>query len=443
MTSQPERHAVVIGGSIAGLLAAQVLAPRFDQVTVIDRDRLPLTATPRRGVPQSVQPHVLFTRGYRILEELFPGIGITLEAAGAIPFNWVQDFRCFQGGHWNPTLEQVSGLKSYTCTRPLLESTIRQRVAQLPNVTLLENQRVVGLVSDRHCITGVRLDQRSHHTSETLTADLIVDASGRSTRLPQWLQALGYTPPPVTTVDPKLGYATLRCRLQRPPTPNYKILLINHQPPEQTRLGYLAQVEHGEWIATLGGYGQDYPPTEFSGFRHFARSLAKPDFDRALQDAEILSDIWVHRSTTNRLYHYEQIKLPSGLIAMGDSVCALCPVYGQGMTVSAISSLILRQWLSEQRHSPSSWNGNHFQKQLASSNSTPWSLATGWDSKFPTTEGAIPASWLTQLFQPYTNRLIERAHHNPTLYLQLFQMAHLLESPAILLRPQTLLQVLL
>lgn len=134
MSTQPNQHAIVIGGSIAGLLAARVLSEQFEQVTIVDRDQLPLTADPRRGVPQSVQPHVLFTRGYQILEELFPGIGKNLAAAGAISFDWGKDFLYFQAGNWTPTTETAVGLKSYTCTRPLLESTIRQYVSNLPNV---------------------------------------------------------------------------------------------------------------------------------------------------------------------------------------------------------------------------------------------------------------------------------------------------------------------
>jgi 2-polyprenyl-6-methoxyphenol hydroxylase-like FAD-dependent oxidoreductase len=444
MPSQSERQAVVIGGSIAGLLAARVLSESFDRVTVLERDRLSDAATPRRGVPQSVQPHVLFAKGYRILEELFPGIGRSLAAAGAVAFDWGMDFRHFQAGRWSATLSQPTGLHSYTCTRPLLESMIRQRVQSLPNVQLLTNQRVVGLCGDRsrNQITGVKLDQRRHPAMDTLPAHLVVDASGRGSQAPHWLQTLGFTPPVATVIDPGLGYATRRYRLPETVELNCKILLISHEPPQQRRLGYLAQVENGEWIATLGGYGHDFPPASDEGFQAFACSLPSPEFYNAIASAEPRSEIQVHRATANRCFHYEKTLLPDGFIAIGDAVCALCPVYGQGMTVSARAALVLQQWLSQPQPRDRALNGRKFQQQLARSNAFPWSLATGLDSQFPSTQGGITPSWGARLFRQYTQRLIERTQVDPELQLQFLEMAHMLRSPAVLVHPRVILKAL-
>lgn len=436
--TQRNQHAVVIGGSIAGLLAARVLSEQFERVTIVDRDQLPLTAEPRRGVPQSVQPHVLFTRGYQILEELFPGIGDSLAAAGAVSFDWGKDFLYCQLGHWMPTTEAAVGMQSYTCTRPLLESTIRQRVSVLPNIKLIQGQRVIGLLRENTAIQGIKLQQGD------LPCQLVVDASGRSTQLPQWLQDLGLTPPPVTLIDPKLGYATRRYRIPQPFQPKGQILLIGQKPPAQPRIGYLAQVENDEWIATLGGYGGYYPPIDDQGFLQFAQRLSDSAFYDAIAEAEPVSEIRAHRATANRLFHYETIDLPDGLIAIGDSVCALCPVYGQGMTVSALSSLVLRDWLvqPQQRKSPS-FKGASFQKQLAHSNAFSWALATGFDSKFPTTRGTIPSNWIERLFQRYTDRLVDRALTDVEVHLKFLEVAHMLKPPSGLFAPQLLLKALL
>lgn len=440
-------HAVVIGGSIAGLLAARVLADRFQHVTLVDRDRLPLTAQARRGVPQSVQPHVLFTKGYRILEQLFPGIGTALSDAGAIAFDWGTEFRHYQAGHWAQILADAPGLKSYTCTRPLLESTIRQRVQQLPNVQLLTEHRVIGLSCDsaHSRITGVKLDRRSTQAPDELLSQLVVDASGRSTQAPHWLTNIGFTSPMSTVIDPGLGYATRRYRLPPHATPDCKILLISHEPPDQTRLGYLAQVEKGEWIVTLGGYGHDYPPTHTAGFVEFAHSLPSQEIYQVIVAGELVADTQVHRATANRLYHYEQTELPAGFVAMGDAVCALCPVYGQGMTVSALAAIVLQEWLTQpqQTSNRSAFQGAKFQQQLARSNALPWSLATGLDGQFPTTKGAKSPSRLERVFQQYTKRLMLRAHTDPELQLQFLKVAQMLESPAKLLHPRTLLKALL
>ncbi|MBW4440676.1 MAG: monooxygenase [Plectolyngbya sp. WJT66-NPBG17] len=438
MPTQHHHQAIVIGGSLAGLLTARVLAEQFDRVLIVDRDQLPVTPEPRRGVPQSVQPHVLFSKGYQILEELFPGIGKAMGAAGAIRFDWGRDFQYFQQGNWMPTTETETGVESYTCTRPLLESTIRQRVRQLPNIEFLTGQRVIGLSGDRNAIQGIKL-----RDGEEYSAQLVVDASGRSTQTPQWLQDLGCTPPTATVIDPQLGYATRRYRIPIELQPKGKIVLISQVPPNQPRLGYLAAVEQQEWIATLGGYGQDYPPIEEQGFLKFAQSLPDPTFYNAIAQAEPCSEIRAHRATANRLYHYEDIRLPDGLIAIGDSVCALCPVYGQGMTVSAMSAVLLSRWLSQPKQQRSKvLNGANFQKQLAQSNAFPWSLATGFDSKFPTTKGAIAPNWAGKLFQGYADRLVALSQKDVDVHLQFLAMAHMLKSPTSLLNPRLMLKAL-
>jgi len=448
-----ERQALVMGGSIAGLLAARVLSDFFDRVVVVDRDRLPDTSVPRRGVPQSVQPHVLFSRGYRILEDLFPGIGKDLSAAGAVPIDWGKEFHYFSQDHWNATTDHESGLVSFTCTRPLLESTIRQHVRRLPNVELLAHHRVVRLVGDRttHQISGVRLTSPESPQPQILSAHLVVDASGRGTQTPNWLKALGMMPPPVTRVDAGLGYATRRYRIPEEQQTPWKVLLISQEAPNNRRLGYLAQVEHSEWIATLGGYEHDYPPLESQGFVNFAKSLASPEFYQAVCQAEPVSDACAHRATANRLYHYEQIEMPKGLIALGDAVCALSPVYGQGMTVSALSSQVLRHWLASTQasgmHSQQAGfpplNTAQFQKHLARSNGFPWSVAVGEDAKFPAAQ--VPASQPNPaevFFQRYLTRLLRLAHQDADLHVRFMAMAHMVVSPLSLFSLPVLWKVL-
>lgn len=133
-TSLQKDHAVVVGGSIAGMLAARVLAEHFSAVTIIETDKIPDNPIARKGVPQSVQPHVLLTKGYRILEELFPGIGCELEAAGALTIDWAREFHHFMHGGWSANADSASDILSFTCSRPLLETAIRRRLSDCSNV---------------------------------------------------------------------------------------------------------------------------------------------------------------------------------------------------------------------------------------------------------------------------------------------------------------------
>ena len=432
-------RAIVIGGSIAGLLSARVLADYFEQVVVVDKDKLPKIPQARRGVPQSVQPHVLFTKGYRILTEFFPDISEQLIGNGALTIDWAREFQHFVEGKWGFTSEHPSDIISITCTRYLLEWTIRQELRKLPRISFLDQSKVTGLVFDAATdkIKGIYL-----RSGAKLDADLVLDASGRSSQAPQWLKEIGFTSVPETVVNPFLGYATRRYQLPKNYNLDWKVLLISQTPPKDTRLGYLAKIENGELIATLGGYGKDFPPLDNKGFLKFAQSLAHPDFYRAIADATPTSPIYAHRATANRLRHYEQVTLPTGFITLGDAVCALCPVYGQGMTVSALGATTLQTWLSKSK--ANYLDNNRFQTRLAKDNSFHWMLAINQDSRFSSTVGGNQSQegTMNKLLARYMNKLISKSASKPKLHLRFLEVAHLLRSPLSLYHPSVVWRVL-
>lgn len=430
----PPDQAIVVGGSIAGLLAARVLTEHFAQVTIVERDHLPADPQPRPGVSQSVQPHILLTKGYRILTALFPEIEADLTAAGALKIDWAQEFDLFSRGNWNPPTKVPSDLVSVTCSRPLLEWILRQRVGQIPQVKFLQGSQVQGLLYDaqQHRITGVKcLDQE-------LSAQLVVDASGRSSQTPRWLKELGLAPPEETIVNPFLGYATRRYRPPQGYKPDWKVMLINQQPPDNPRLGYIAQIEGHEWIVTLGGYGRDFPPDQEQGFLGFAHSLPSPRFYELIQAAQPLSPIYPHRATANRQRHYEKIMLPAGFVVLGDAACAFCPVYGQGMTVSALAALELRDWLQkgDRRSSP------RFQQALAKQLAFSWAFATGQDSGFATTAGRQAPRQAPAPLRWYFKRIGGLAKEDPEIHSLFLQVGHLLKSPSVFYQPRIILKVL-
>ncbi len=428
-----ETHAIVIGGSITGLFSAKILTKYFSQITIIEKNRLPQEPLARPGVPQSTQPHILLTKGYRILSELFPNLGTELRQKGALTIDWGQEFDYFGEAGWFAKTSEPSDLISITCSRPLLEWGIRQELMKNTRIKFLEEHRVTGLIYNpvNHQIKGVKTCSLSSSGEKKLLAQLVLDCSGRSSKTPEWLQDIGLTPPPETVVNPYLGYATRRYREPKNFLGDWKVLLINHCPPKDTRLGYLARIEQGQWIATLGGYERDFPPINNEGFLDFARSLRNPSFYQAIKQAEPISPIYAYRATVNRLRHYEKIDLPSGFIVLGDAVCSLCPVYGQGMTVSALSSLVLQRWLSKsqkfffnRRLSSSS-----FQKKLSKNNYSHWNLATSQDSRFIKTKGKIKPKFWEILVQKYVQKLQVKATLNPVVYTLFMEIAHSVKSP--------------
>lgn len=383
--------AIVIGSSIAGLTVARVLTDHFAQVTVIERDHLPDTPEFRHGVPQARHAHTLPLRGQKILEQQFPGLGEELVARGAVSINGGSEMGFYIAGTWHE-LRHHSAVVSMTCSRPLLENTIYRRLVAQPRVTIMQDHSVVGLDTDSQGerVTRVRVHPRHEMSAnETrLTADLVVDASGRGSQAPQWLTELGYTPPRETTVNAFPGYAT---RLYRRPTDlidHWKSLYIKPTPPEGTRGGFVIPIEADRWHVTLIGMDRDYPPTDDEGFLTFARGLPTPHLYDAIKQAEPLSKPYGFRRGENRLRHYDQLpRYLEGFLVCGDGVYVLNPVYAQGMTAAAMSGQALDHCLQAQRERGDLTGlAQAFQQELSRVVADPWKLATREDKRWPATE---------------------------------------------------------
>ena len=391
MSSQHSSHAVVIGGSIAGLLAARVLAEHFERVTVIERDYYPDNPEPRSGVPQSNQGHFLLVRGKQILEELFPGFVEELSEKGAIQVDVTKDWvLLFEYGWWS---RFSSDLTTWSCTRNLIENVIRKRLLNYARLTFMEGHQVCELLasSDKREITGVRLKD-SQGQESTLRANLTVNASGRNSKAIQWLQALGYEKPQEQSINSFLGYATRWYQCPNHHQADWKGINLMPKAPEFKRGGVIIPVEGNRWIVILSGIGGDYPPTNELGFLKFARSLRSPVIYEAIKDAQPLSPVYGFRRNDNHLRHYEKLeRFPENFLILGDAVCSFNPVYGQGMSVAALGALTLKSCLQQQKQNRVNLNlkgvSHRFQKQLAQVNNTPWLMATGEDLNWPTTVG--------------------------------------------------------
>ncbi len=211
------KHAVVLGASMAGLLAARSLADFFDTVTVVERDPLPDTGTARRGVPQGRHLHALLARGAQVIEEMFPGVLDELVLDGAEYFDGGDLSRLYYdvGGHLLARSGSAASFTAYSATRPFLEDHVRARLRCVPGVTLLDEHYIAALNStpDRRRVTGVRVVSRRTGEPATLTADLVVDATGRAARTPTWLDGLGYERPREDRVAVQLTYASQALRM--------------------------------------------------------------------------------------------------------------------------------------------------------------------------------------------------------------------------------------
>jgi 2-polyprenyl-6-methoxyphenol hydroxylase-like FAD-dependent oxidoreductase len=435
---------VVVGGSLAGMLAARVLSDYFDDVTLLERDCFAEAPAARKGLPQGRHVHILLERGRRSVERLFPGLTEELVRAGAEPLDSTKDVALLSPHGWN--VRFPSDLLMLASTRDLIDWGVRRRVAALPNVRIHQGADVTGLIpgpGDRACVAGARLrsrtaDAEGDRIEAELGADLVVVANGRNSRLPEWLTALGYEPPEETLVNSFQGYAS---RFYRPPAEfesDWKVLFIQQAPPGDPCGGVLAPVEGGRWLVSLMGGDGHHPPTDEAGFLAFARGLRNPALYNAIARAEPLTPIAGQRATENRLRHYDRsLRFPDGVVAVGDAVCAFNPVYGQGMTAAALGAEVLDSWLRE----GSSYRGpgrcRIFQRRLARATAAAWQLSTGGDYRFRTTEGPRQ-SRVARLTGSYIDGVIRAATTRPRVRRRLQEVLHLVRPPSALFAPVVL-----
>ncbi|HZG37725.1 MAG TPA: FAD-dependent monooxygenase [Nodosilinea sp.] len=432
-------HAVVIGGSIAGLLAARVLLNHFDRVTLLERDRIPSSPGPRPGVPQAQHVHALLLRGHQILESLFPGLTTDLMAQGALRLDWTADWRFLTQWDWMP--RHVSRLEGLICSRLLLEWYLRDRLLQRPGFQLQGATLATGLVAQGEppWVTGVVW--ASDGQSQTLAADWVVDASGRNSKLADWLVDLGFQRPPATTVNSFLGYASRWYR--RPAQAPLEGLIVAAKPGVTRRGGVLYPVEGDRCVITLSGIEKDYPSANEAEFWAFANSLRDPTIANIIQAWEPIAPIQCYRRTENHWRHYEKLPaLPDGVVALGDAACAFNPIYGQGMTAAALGAVLLDSCLERSRQGPRRRGlALGFQKQLAKALMAPWLMATSEDLRWPMTTGDRPG-WLSQQLQRYFDRVAQAANHDTQVHRAFIEVAHLTKPPTHLLHPRTVWKAL-
>lgn len=431
------QHAVVVGGSFAGLLTARVLSSHFEKVTVIEKDVPEGTLEPRKGVPQGRHVHVLLKSGERVLRDLFPGIMDELATRGSHVCDWGEGVRWFHHGVWKHNA--FSNWSVSWQSRPLLEGVIRERIQEIDNIELLSGKKVVGLLSttDGGRVLGVRYQcGGSTEPPMDALADLVIDCSGRQSNLISWLDELGFKKPKDTSIKIKLAYATRVYKEKK--DPGFVALGVYPRIPDP-KMGYIFRVENGLWYATLAGYMGDHPPTTNEGWEDFARQLPRPEFYNAIQQAEPLTDVSLFRYDGCRRYHFEkEHHQPEGLIGLGDCICSFDPVFGQGMSVAAKEVAALDQLLKKTRSLDGFYKA--YYKKVAGVIELPWLLVSSEDFRFPGAEGH--RFFGLEVLQWYVAHVFKLCETHPKVYRSFLEVMHLLKGPENLFKPHVLFPVL-
>ncbi|MCO1574495.1 FAD-dependent monooxygenase [Crossiella sp. SN42] len=425
------QHAAILGGGMGGMLAAFAVAPHADTVTVVEQDSFIADPVPRRGAPQARHTHALVSAGARAIEALVPGVLAELYAAGAQHLNMPGRYLGLSSRGWFPRYEGRQFLVG--ASRSLLESTLRGRLRELPNVTIAGRSEVVGLRGDPAGITGVRTRRPDTGEHAELTADLVIDATGRRSRATDWLTELGFPPVRQSIVDPGIFYVS--AVFQAPPeaVPDFPAITVQSRPrPDNPvrRNGTLVPIERDQWMITLSGGPGSRPSTDPDGFHDFAARLPHPVLADLIAAATPLCQPFGFRADANRRRHFDRLSpAPHGFAVLGDAYATFNPIYGHGMSAAALSALAVRTQLARRK-----LDTRALQRAITQASANAWDMAAGQDQRHAgTASGRIEA---------FFDRLGEwisaaGAHSRPIADTQV-DIFNLIAPPSSLLSPRVL-----
>jgi 2-polyprenyl-6-methoxyphenol hydroxylase-like FAD-dependent oxidoreductase len=429
------KHVIVVGAGMGGLAVAKALSGHFDHVTVLDRDTLPNDAAPRKGTPQARHLHALLAGGLIALKKLFPSLETELEQAGAVRVV-TEDLRMERPG-FDPYPQRKLGLSWLSVSRPLLEFATRELLKREKNVELLGNCSVREFIAlpDGSAVTGVRYETSDHRTG-TLSADLVVDASGRGVLALAVLDSIGLPKPEETEIGMDIAYSTAIFEEPKDAPSVWKVAMLLPSAPDNSRGAILSPIENRRWIVSVSGNHGDAPPGDREGFLAFVKSMRTPTIYNAIKDAKPVGEIIRYLLPCSTRRHFETAqRFPRGLLPVGDAICRFNPVFGQGMSVVAQEAVILDRLLSERAGAMDPLNGlaPAFFAEIQNVLETPWGIATS-DLIYPKTRGQRPPDFERRL--QFNVALIRLGAQDPAIHKLMFEVNHLLKPQSAIRAPE-------
>jgi 2-polyprenyl-6-methoxyphenol hydroxylase-like FAD-dependent oxidoreductase len=426
--------AIIIGGGISGKLAARVLSDVYKEVIILERDSEQERPSSRKGAPQGEHLHALLHAGEYGLEELFPGITEKFYDNGAVKINSTMDLAWYHHGAWR--IRYDGGYSTTLQTRPHLEWHIEQYLKRIPNVVFHYNQVVQDFLyneTENHII-GVLLKDGS------LTADIVVDASGVSSLTTKWLHKRG-TYIPEEKVEINLSYMSKQFQLAENDERDWRIKMVYPNPPEEKIGGTISKVEGNRYIVTIMGYHNSVSEKEVliddSGFIKLSKKLPKQDIYQEIEHAIPLTKTSFYRIPHIVWRRFDKMKLPNGLLLIGDTICRIDPVFGQGMSIAIVEALALQKLFqtgARQKVSAA------FHKKAAQIISPIWNMVLAEDFRYPNTRGKKPYGLSIQ--QWYAKNIVLLSAQNQDVYNAFVKVMNLVQPITSLMKPSIMKRVL-
>jgi len=435
-------HAVVVGAGIGGLAVAGALAKYFERVDILERDRLPPSAGSRSGTPQDRHPHGLLAGGLRALDQIFPGFQRDLAAAGAVPVSFAREVQ-FERPDVGVLPKRDFGILVLCATRPLIELVLRRRAEAVANITLRPASRVIGIVpaASGTGAQGIRFVNGSGR-SETLDADLVVDASGRGAPTLTLLDALGWDRPQMTEIGVDISYATAVVEIPHDAPAEWKLVLTLPDPPHVALNSVLVPTEDGRWIIAIADHNATARIETWDAFLEASRSLITPTVYNALRYAEPPAGIRHYRFPVSTWKHFERLpRLPRGVVPVADALCRFNPIYGQGMSSAAKQARLLQDVLARAAADadPISAMQKGYMAEVASVLETPWTMSTSADLAFPQTRGERPDNFAEA--REFEAALFRAAVADRVVHRAMMEVAQLLQPQSLLQEPNIMRRI--
>jgi 2-polyprenyl-6-methoxyphenol hydroxylase-like FAD-dependent oxidoreductase len=429
------QQAIVIGAGIAGLASARALSDSFAQVVILERDKLTLDPAPRVGVPQGKQPHALLVGGQRALTDLFPQFVEQFLKSGGVAYDYTM--ARLEVGGFDPLPQRDLGIPIYSASRPLIEHVIRRELERTRNVALQEQSRVEALtLSDSGAIDGVRYAAPGGAV-HSMSADLIVDASGRGAPTLKLLDATGGARPETSSIGINIDYSTAVFAKPKDAPADWLLLGTMPRAPQERRGGLIMPIEGNQWLVTLTSrHSQSPPPATDAEFLAFAQTLRTRTIFNAIQNAERITPIVRYRFTGSARVHWERLgSIPRGLLLLGDAACHFNPLFGQGMSAAAQQALLLKQLLTMAADKIDSlqWLQSNYFEKLAAVLDAPWSVAIA-DLIYPETTGTRPESFERSM--KFAAGLLRLAVQDPQIHKLMTEVQQLLKPPSVYNDPE-------
>ena len=427
MAGTSEGHAVVIGSSIAGLLSAAAMSPYYSRIILVDNDTFSDEGKVRKATPQGHHVHGLLSSGWTALQKLLPGVEGRLKQMGAEWVDFGKEFRWHHFGEFKANFEDL--MEGPFMSRTCFETAVRAEVTALGNVEF-HSDTVVGFIGDHSELRGVRLASGGE-----IDAARVVDASGRASRCPHWLEEIGVSAPQVQTLAAGLRYSSCRFKVSADhDAERWKALFVIPKPPE-TMSGAVFPQEDGNWLVTLAGRKKDTMPTDHEDFLEYAKQLGCPDVYEAIKDAEPLSALAHYRFKESRRYFYEKISPPNNLLFIGDSVCSFNPIFGQGMTVCILEALKMSELMER-----GECDAQSYFKSISAIVNHAWEMITVEDMRYP--ELHSQRSLKIKMMQQLTQRVYEKTSEDGALNKMLYEVIHFKRPATDLCKPWVLFRLL-